>query len=365
LDNARFLLNDRCSTWTPHDSCSTIAAQHGHRTIPAQRSLLNLDNVLNSDTARFLLNDRCSIWTTCLTWTRRFAAGAGHERAPSAAQDRCSRSLLKIAAQDRCSRLLLKIAAQDCCSRLLLKIAAQDCCSRLLLKIAAQDRCSTSLLNWDRALGQFPMTWTIPRHLYSCRCPAPGLASNVVNASQARDTDDMETDSQHEPAATVKPKRRWLQFSTRALLVVVTALCVALGIVGWCAERQRRAVAAIKAVGGDVVYFSMVDGEPDTWPQRWMPRDVVDKVAIVGMNNNNVTDTSLAHLACLSEVEEVYLASSKITDEGLMHLSSLSKLEIVDLRGTNVTRDGVRNLQRTLPNCTVWHWIGTGLHPPP
>jgi hypothetical protein len=64
----------------------------------------------------------------------------------------------------------------------------------------------------------------------------------------------MESEAQPETRATSKLKRRWLQFSTRALLAVVTVAGVTLGVIGQRAERQRKAVAAIKALGGDVVY---------------------------------------------------------------------------------------------------------------
>ena len=50
------------------------------------------------------------------------------------------------------------------------------------------------------------------------------------------------------------PKRRWAQFSLATLLAVVTVLCVGLSLVIAPAERQRRAVAAIEALGGSVEY---------------------------------------------------------------------------------------------------------------
>ena len=49
-------------------------------------------------------------------------------------------------------------------------------------------------------------------------------------------------------------RRRWLQFSIRTLLVLVTLLCVALSLWIVPAERQRRAVEAIEKLGGIVFY---------------------------------------------------------------------------------------------------------------
>jgi hypothetical protein len=69
---------------------------------------------------------------------------------------------------------------------------------------------------------------------------------------------------------------RRLQFSLRLLLVVVTALCIALGVWGTRAERQRRAVEAIWAAGGDVGYV-----RPKTSLHRWLPRDFFYEVEAV------------------------------------------------------------------------------------
>ena len=51
----------------------------------------------------------------------------------------------------------------------------------------------------------------------------------------------------------MKP-RRWLQFSLRTLLVVMTAFTIPLGIIVNRAYEQREAVAAIEALGGAVIY---------------------------------------------------------------------------------------------------------------
>jgi hypothetical protein len=49
---------------------------------------------------------------------------------------------------------------------------------------------------------------------------------------------------------SLKPKRRWAQFSLGTLLAVVTVLGVLLGLVTRAAHRQRSAVAAISRLGG-------------------------------------------------------------------------------------------------------------------
>jgi hypothetical protein len=72
----------------------------------------------------------------------------------------------------------------------------------------------------------------------------------------------------------LKPKWRCLQFSLRTVLMLVTLLCLALSMWGVPAERQRRAVAAIEAVGGTVRYADRpATGETflEAFLRRWLP----------------------------------------------------------------------------------------------
>ena len=51
-------------------------------------------------------------------------------------------------------------------------------------------------------------------------------------------------------AKPARSRRRWLRFSLRTLFIVVTLLCVWLGIQVNAARRQREAVTAILNIGG-------------------------------------------------------------------------------------------------------------------
>src|SRR6476659_4651164 len=61
-------------------------------------------------------------------------------------------------------------------------------------------------------------------------------------------------------------KSRWFRFSLRTLLLLITALCVWLGIQVNAARRQREAVAAILKAGGRVHY------DYEIVPQPWPPK---------------------------------------------------------------------------------------------
>ena len=60
----------------------------------------------------------------------------------------------------------------------------------------------------------------------------------------------------------VLPRRRWLQFSLRGFLVVLTIGCIWLGILAERARQQREAVKAIEALGGQVFYDWQVQASP-------------------------------------------------------------------------------------------------------
>jgi hypothetical protein len=158
----------------------------------------------------------------------------------------------------------------------------------------------------------------------------------------------MANESQSEPAATPKLKRRWFQYSTRVLLVVVTVSGVMLGIVGWRAERQRQAVASVKRIGGHVYYNYTETLEPGlelpTFP-RWLPRDWCENVVMVEIETDKLTDADLVHLQAFSELESLALYSPHVTDAGLMHLRGISTLVVLKLDLAQVTDAGVMQLQ--------------------
>jgi len=67
-----------------------------------------------------------------------------------------------------------------------------------------------------------------------------------------------------------KPRRRWFQFSLRTLLVLLTVLCVWLGVTVNRARKQREAVAAIEALGGYVRYeYQYGSGQEPPGP-KWL-----------------------------------------------------------------------------------------------
>lgn len=209
------------------------------------------------------------------------------------------------------------------------------------------------------------------------------------------------------PTTTPKPKRRWLQFSLRTMLVLVLVVSVPLG---WFAREvqrvrvQRKAATAIQELGGSVRYSPVssagVRAAVVSLGKLFgadMSR-VVTGVVLNGtqisdaglahlqglpqlrtlfLDNTQVSDAGLAHLRGLPQLKGLRLASTKISDTGLVHLRGLTQLGGLDLANTQisdaglkhlrgltrlrilwlakpqVTDAGVAQLQKALPNCRI------------
>lgn len=158
----------------------------------------------------------------------------------------------------------------------------------------------------------------------------------------------------------VNSKRRWLQFSLRTALVVVTAICVALSTWLVPAERQRQAVAALRAVGASVSYsHDLRNGEAAMTPlQRWLPTDYLAKAEILTLRSPETTDAPLTGLSWLSGLKHLDLVGTPIGHTGVARLASLTSLQKLVLARTNVTDADLAQLGR-LTNLQVLNLADT------
>jgi len=167
----------------------------------------------------------------------------------------------------------------------------------------------------------------------------------------------------HQP----KPKRRFFRFSLRTLLVVVVLLSVGMGWFAFKmrqAERQRKAVEALKEVSGMIGYdyqtsegryvYSRAEPPAPAWLTRLLGVDFLSDVVVVTFLLD-VEDEALEHVDVLTNLIGLNLSDTQVTDAGLKHLKGLANLEYLDLNGTHVTEEGIRELQEALPNCQIDH----------
>lgn len=172
-------------------------------------------------------------------------------------------------------------------------------------------------------------------------------------------------------SANLPAARRWrTKFSLRALLVVLTALCIWLGVIANRARRQEEALKAIQAADG-IVYFSYqlapVDADPDRfylvdnaaplappWLRRMVGEDYFRTVTTVELNNRNLTQADLAQLEKLPRVNWLSLTSAKVLDEDgvaspvsdadLESISNLKDLGFLQIAGNEVHGSGLEHL---------------------
>jgi hypothetical protein len=191
--------------------------------------------------------------------------------------------------------------------------------------------------------------------------------------------------------STHRPRRRWLRFSLRSLLILNTILCVWLGVKVNQARRQKEAVAALLELGAIVRYEHqkhdsrpyVYDPEKDLNVPGWLRElagddffqtvvhvhflrpgsddDLVhlaalprlERLVVNGQDNgrNNVTDAGLAHLPRPDRLIHFYARGTLLGDDFLRRLAGSDRLEMLGLLGGRVTDEGLRSLG-ALPHLT-------------
>lgn len=145
-----------------------------------------------------------------------------------------------------------------------------------------------------------------------------------------------------------------MQFSMRSLLLLVTAIVLALGYRAERAHRQHDAALVVERLHGSLRYSDELSGSPvRRWLSDWLGRDMVAKVEAVYLGGSGVRDADLACLEKLPELRELVLTSTAVGDRGLEGMSRLRRLESLDLRFTQVSDAGVNKLRRALPQALI------------
>ncbi|MEQ1906041.1 MAG: hypothetical protein ABL888_17785 [Pirellulaceae bacterium] len=151
-------------------------------------------------------------------------------------------------------------------------------------------------------------------------------------------------------SSTPKPKRRWLQFNLRTLLVLT--LVVGLGL-GWVMyERRKNAriqariqtnLHALKRLGCNFEFYPDNSFRPSRFD--WLLNRSDFGTVLVYFGSSTVTDAELDHLKGLTNLHSLRLYGSPNTDAGLLHLKSFSNVRSLDLHRTEITDVGFAHLK--------------------
>jgi internalin A len=160
------------------------------------------------------------------------------------------------------------------------------------------------------------------------------------------------------------PTRRWMAFSLRGMLLVITLAAVWMGYLTNRAVQQRRAVAAIKQLGGEVAY-DWEFAKPDrrrSWPNnvephppgsRWLRKLVGDeyfqRVREIDLHNRDSelprAGIGLPSLSGLSHVREIDITGFELSTKQLSFLASMNELEELHLDECVLTGNALVHLR--------------------
>ncbi len=143
---------------------------------------------------------------------------------------------------------------------------------------------------------------------------------------------------------------RWyLQLSLRFSFLLLTCVCLWAGWWSSAGQRQARAVATIRKLGGDVYYEFDVTGPPEltkpkAW-QRWIGIDYFAKVTIASLEGNEFDDDTLSVLRDLPDLNSLRIKSSRPTDKTIDVILGLKQLHGLTIHNAEVTPSGLRRLR--------------------
>ncbi len=144
---------------------------------------------------------------------------------------------------------------------------------------------------------------------------------------------------------TTARRRRFLQFSLKTLLALVTAAAVPCGWFAWKLDhkkRERAAVAEIQKIRGHVYYqwppgkwsADMHTPRGPEWLRKRLGDDFFSDVVGVLVSHSRVTPDWLRHLEPLTELKAAYFTHTRIGDDGMRYLTRFKKITELHIDST-------------------------------
>ena len=169
------------------------------------------------------------------------------------------------------------------------------------------------------------------------------------------------------PPAAAPPRRRWLSFTLRGLLIVFTALALTLGWYANRALRQRAAVAVILQKGGRISY-SHNDFKAVPSPELATPPplagllgiDFVDTVTVAEFLGPQFNDDDLQLLDSLPRIHWLRIYETKVTGSGFDHVARCRRVTWLLVNHSPLTDEALPAIGR-MRQLTTLHLVDTRL----
>jgi internalin A len=140
----------------------------------------------------------------------------------------------------------------------------------------------------------------------------------------------------------IPPRRRWFRFSLRTLLLAMTLLACWLGYQVWRWNERDKAIAQLRALGGEVSFGT---NPTPKWLVAMFGEKPFRRVGIVNLHRLPATDEHLQLMAWFPDLETVTINGTQVTDAGLKHLDGMSKLWWLEMEWNNISDEGLAELK--------------------
>lgn len=150
------------------------------------------------------------------------------------------------------------------------------------------------------------------------------------------------------------PRRRFLRYSLRALLLLTAGIG---GAIGWTIHEARQQGNALAALEWEACCAFVVEdrGPPSILEIfRWLLGDTQPRNVIGVVAHSRFAEADLIHLYGLKHLEYLTVIDAPITDDGLAQLRGMTQLAELNLLNTHVTDAGVHDLNAVLPRLSIY-----------
>ncbi len=165
--------------------------------------------------------------------------------------------------------------------------------------------------------------------------------------------DPTQPDDPNIPLKTPHPRQGKRGLTLRALMLLVVIVGGVLGTQVRLAHRQRDVATFLRQNRWSIDYDWQWEGDrPVTNRKPWAPQWLVEQLGVdffghvYSIGHTQATDTMLAEVGKLDQLEQLNIFGNEVTDAGLGHIRNLTNLHALYLSNTSITGAGLANLER-------------------